>query len=64
MTIVDDQGKEIKGVIEFTNSKDIANFVSDDILPPSKTLKAIAQVSFMEKKGGMYEVVMVDGKKR
>jgi hypothetical protein len=63
MTIVDDQGKEIKGVIEFTNSKDVANFVSDDILPPSKTLKAIAQVSFMEKKGGIYEVVMVDGKK-
>ena len=63
MTIVDDQGKEIKGTIEYANSKDIANFVSDDILPPSKTLKAIAQVSFMEKKGGMYEVVMVDGKK-
>lgn len=63
MTIVDDQGKEIKGVIEYANSKDVANFVSDDILPPSKTMKAIAQVSFMEKKGGMYEVVMVDGKK-
>ena len=63
MTIVDDQGKEIKGRIEYANSKDIANFVSDDILPPSKTLKAIAQVSFMEKKGGIYEVVMVDGKK-
>ncbi|MDO3425488.1 hypothetical protein QWT87_11355 [Chryseobacterium sp. APV1] len=63
MTIIDDQGKEIKGVIEYANSKDVANFVSDDILPPSKTLKAIAQVSFMEKKNGMYEVVMVDGQK-
>lgn len=63
MTIIDDQGKEIKGVIEYANSKDVANFVSDDILPPSKTLKAIAQVSFMEKKNGMYEVVMIDGQK-
>lgn len=63
MTIVDDQGKEIKGVIEYANSRDVANFVSDDILPPSKTLKAIAQVSFMEKKNGMYEVVMIDGQK-
>ncbi|MET3539253.1 hypothetical protein ABID34_004355 [Chryseobacterium limigenitum] len=63
MTIVDDQGKEIKGVIEYANSKDVANFVSDDILPPNKTLKALAQVSFMEKKNGMYEVVMVDGQK-
>lgn len=63
MTIVDDQGKEIKGLIEYANSKDIANFVSEDILPPNKTLKAIAQVSFMEKKNGMYEVVMVNGQK-
>jgi hypothetical protein len=63
MTIIDDQGKEIKGTIEYTNSKDVANFVSDDILPPSKTLKALVQVSFMEKKGGMYQVVLVDGKK-
>ncbi|WP_312298281.1 hypothetical protein [Chryseobacterium sp.] len=63
MTIIDDQGKEIKGVIEYANSKDLANFVSDDILPPNKTLKALAQVSFMEKKNGMYEVVMVDGQK-
>ncbi|WP_336686039.1 hypothetical protein [Chryseobacterium bernardetii] len=63
MTIVDDQGKEIKGVVEYANSKDAANFISEDILPPNKTLKAIAQVSFMEKKNGMYEVVMADGQK-
>ena len=63
MTILDDQGKEIKGVIEYANSKDIANFVSEDILPPNKTLKAVAQVSFMEKKNGIYEVVMADGQK-
>jgi len=63
MTIIDDQGKEIKGTVDYANSKDVANFVSEDILPPSKTLKAIVQVSFMEKKNGMYEVVMADGQK-
>lgn len=63
MTIVDDQGKEIKGAIEYARSKDVANFVSDDILPPNKTLKAIVQVSFMEKKGGIYEVIMANGQK-
>lgn len=63
MTIIDDQGKEIKGVVEYANSKDAANFISEDILPPNKTLKAIAQVSFMEKKNGIYEVVMADGQK-
>ena len=50
MTIVDESGKEIIGNIEYTSSKDGANFISTDILPPNKTLKAIAQVSFMEKK--------------
>ncbi|MGV4528963.1 hypothetical protein [Ornithobacterium rhinotracheale] len=63
MTIVDEQGKEIRGKIEYPNAKDIANFVSEEVLPPNKKLKAIAQVSFMEKKSGMYNVVMVNGKK-
>ena len=63
MTIVDESGKEIIGNIEYTSSKDGANFISTDILPPNKTLKAIAQVSFMEKKGGIYETIMLDGKK-
>ncbi|WP_181871956.1 hypothetical protein [Bergeyella zoohelcum] len=63
MTIVDEQGKEIKGRIEYATSKDVINFVSDDILPPNKTLKALIQVSFMEKKRGMYEVVNVNGQK-
>lgn len=63
MTIIDDQGKEIKGNIEYANSKDIANFISEDILPPNKTMKALVEVSFMERKNGIYQVVMVDGKK-
>ncbi|TGN26069.1 hypothetical protein [Empedobacter tilapiae] len=61
-TIIDDAGKEIKGKIEYEAS-DRANFVSEDILPPNKKMKAVIEVSFMEKKGGAYQVMMVDGKK-
>ncbi|MDO5615348.1 MAG: hypothetical protein Q4G16_04100 [Cruoricaptor ignavus] len=63
MAIIDEQGNEIAGDIEYNNAKDVANFISDDILPPNKNLKAVVQVSFMEKKNGLYQVVMVDGKK-
>lgn len=61
-SVVDEQGKEIVGKIEYEAS-DRANFVSEDILPPSKKLKAIVTVSFMEKKGGMYQVMMDNGNK-
>lgn len=63
MTIIDEKGNEIKGKIEYAKSKDAANFVSDDILPPNKALKAIVQVSFMEQKNGMFQVVMDNGQK-
>ncbi len=61
-TVIDDAGKEIKGKIDYETS-DRANFVSEDILPPNKKMKAVIEVSFMEKKGGAYQVMMVDGKK-
>ncbi len=63
MTIIDDQGNEVVGTIEYNNSNDVAEFVSEDILPPNKTMKAIVEVSFMEKINGIYQVVMVDGVK-
>lgn len=62
-TVVDDAGREIKGKVEYAKAADVANFVSEDILPPSKKLKAIVQVSFQEKKNGIFETLMVDGKK-
>lgn len=61
-TIVDEAGKEIVGKIDYEAS-DRANFISEDILPPNKKLKAIVTVSFMEKKGGIYQVMMENGKK-
>jgi hypothetical protein len=62
-TVTDESGTEIKGKIEYQNAADVANFVSDDILPPNKKLKAFVQVSFMEKRNGIYEVVMDNGQK-
>jgi len=62
-TVTDESGTEIIGKIEYSNSGDIANFVSHEILPPNKKLKATVQVSFMEKKNGVYEVLMDNGQK-
>lgn len=62
-TITDENGNEIKGNVEYPNSGDIANLVSTDILPPNKRLKATLQVSFMEKKNGIYETVTDNGQK-
>ncbi|TDL99685.1 MAG: hypothetical protein C4K58_00030 [Flavobacteriaceae bacterium] len=63
MVVLDEKGNEIKGKIEFAKAKDVANFVSTDILPPNQKMKFLVQVSFMEKKGGVFQVVTVDGKK-
>lgn len=62
-TVVDEQGKEIEGEIEYGASGDVASFISSDILPPNKKLKTIVKVSFLEKKNGLYEVLTVAGKK-
>ncbi len=62
-TIVDEKGNEIPGTIKYEKIADVANFVSSDILPPNKKLKVIVQVSFLEKKNGLYRVLTVDGKK-
>lgn len=62
-SVIDEDGKEIKGRIEYGKVADVANFISDDILPPNKKLKAIVEVSFMEKKNGLFQTMMVDGKK-
>ncbi len=62
-TIVDENGKEIEGNIEYEKVADVANFVSSDILPPNQKLKVLLEVSFLEKKNGLYQVLTVDGKK-
>jgi len=59
--VIDRQGKEIEGKIEWNQNKDAANFTSKEILPPNTPLKVEVQVSFMEKVNGIYKPVTVDG---
>ena len=57
------KNKEIEGRIEYKENGSVANFISKDILPPFTNLKVAVEVSFMEKKNGVYQVLMVDGAK-
>lgn len=61
--ILDENNTEIAGRYELDKTGDVANFISSEILPPSKKLKAIVEVSFLEKKNGIYQVVLENGKK-
>ncbi|MDR1653566.1 MAG: hypothetical protein LBS01_07980 [Prevotellaceae bacterium] len=56
-------GQEIQGEVSFEDGGSTANFTSKDILPPSKSLKAVVAVSFMEKINGIFQVLMIDGQK-
>lgn len=56
-------GQEIEGKIEWSDYKDKVNFISKEILPPNTLLTAKVQVSFMEKKNGIFQPLIVDGKK-
>jgi hypothetical protein len=60
-TVVDEAGKEISGSIEYKDGGSVANFMSNEILPPVKKLKTVVEVSFMERKNGMYQTLMLDG---
>ncbi|RKF03601.1 hypothetical protein C8N26_1991 [Tenacibaculum lutimaris] len=57
------KGKEIDGNIEWSNYNDRANFVSTDILPPNEELTVEVEVSFKEKVKGVFQTIMIDGKK-
>ncbi|WP_369049312.1 hypothetical protein [Tenacibaculum sp. UWU-22] len=57
------KGKEIPGVIEWSNYKDRANFVSTDILPPNEEVTVELEVSFKEKVNGVFKTIIIDGVK-
>jgi hypothetical protein len=57
-----DGTKEIPGVLEWSSTKDRANFVSTDILPPNKELKVQVEVSFQKMINGSFQPIKVDGK--
>ncbi|UNY99051.1 hypothetical protein MQE36_01575 [Zhouia spongiae] len=56
-------GKEIPGTLEWGVNNDRATFVSTDILPPHQQLQVEVEVSFRERKNGVFETIMVDGQK-
>ncbi|MDC1162535.1 hypothetical protein OAT18_03755, partial [Tenacibaculum sp.] len=56
-------GKKIEGELEWTDSKDVANFISFDVLPPKSTIKVKVAVSFQELKSGTWVTIMAKGKK-
>ncbi|MEO9514065.1 MAG: hypothetical protein ABJX94_15060 [Flavobacteriaceae bacterium] len=60
--VLEYNGQEIQGALEWNGQKDRANFVSTDILPPESELTAKVEVSFMEKIGGIFRPISVDGK--
>ncbi len=53
---------EIPGVLTWASMKDRASFVSTDILPPHKSLKAVVEVSFQKMVNGVFQPMYVDGK--
>lgn len=57
-----DGTKEIQGILEWGSSKDKANFVSTDILPPNKELKVQVEVSFQKMINGVFQPIKIDGK--
>lgn len=57
-----DGTKEIEGILEWGSSKDKANFVSTDILPPNKELKVQVEVSFLKMVNGTFQPIRIDGK--
>ena len=56
-----DGSTEIPGTLTFTSTKDRASFVSTDILPPNKLLKAVVEVTFQKMVNGSFQTMMVNG---
>lgn len=57
-------GRKIEGELEWSNTKDVVNFISYDVLPPKSTLKTKVVVSFQELKSrGTWVTIMDKGKK-
>ncbi len=61
--VLDANGKEVPGELEWSYMKDRATFYSEDILTPDTQHKVEVEVSFQEKIDGIFKTIMVDGKK-
>lgn len=63
MEVKDPSGKIIEGELEWNQTNDRVTFFSTDILPPNTDLTVTAEVSFQEKKDGVFQTINVDGQK-
>jgi len=59
---VTSQGNTINGDLEWNENKDLANFVSHDILPPNSSIHVKVAVSFQEKRGNSWVTLTYEGK--
>jgi hypothetical protein len=60
---VTNKGMQVPGRLEWNNNKDALSFYSTEVLPPQKTIKATAKVSFEEWVNGNWQTLYVDNKK-
>lgn len=59
---VTSEGNTIPGELEWNENKDLANFVSHDILPPHAPVHIKVVVSFQERRGNRWVTLMYEGK--
>lgn len=59
--VIDETNQEVKGRLEWSNLKDRANFMADDILPPKKKFKVVVEVSFQKLENGIFKTIMENG---
>jgi len=55
-------GRQINGELQWNDGKDVVAFNSFDVMPSQKKINLSVKVSFEEKKNGVWEQVVVDGK--
>lgn len=59
---VTSNGNTIPGELEWNENKDLANFVSHDILPPHSSIQVKVVVSFQERRGSNWITLTYEGK--
>ena len=59
--VLDDKNQEVKGRLEWSQLKDRANFIPEDILAPQKKFKVQVEVSFQKQEGGIFRPITQNG---
>ena len=59
--VLDDKNQQVKGRLEWSQLKDRANFIPEDILAPQKKFKVQVEVSFQKQEGGIFRPITENG---